>query len=247
MKKSMAVFLISGLILTVAGAITIITSVGMGVGEQIKNDINDAITEPQRSVTYEYEDVKKIDFEINAANVSISEGDTFSITYTEYNNSDFETYVDDSGTWHIDGSLYKPHKLFGMITRIKNIAEIPVYITIPSDYEMSDAYINVNAGNVEWQNINCKDCSIIASAGNVEISGDISGSINIEANMGNIEVYLTDDIENYNLAAKSNMGSVVINGKEYSGVSENVTVTNDADRDISLISNMGNVEIYFNR
>lgn len=228
MKKSVAVCLISGFVLIAIGIITVIISASMGVAGQIRDSFNDASPGNYEAVYNEFVDVKSIDFEINRANLEVSEGDVFSIKYQKHSNSDFECYIDEDGEWHISGSVRsKRLSLYNIISWFENGEKDTIYITIPAGTELSDFDLEVNAGNVEWKDITAGDFDIDVNAGNIELYGvNIIGKMEISCSAGNVEV---DNASVSDLYISLSAGNV-----DWSG---------DARGNINADSNMGNVTI----
>lgn len=287
MKKSAVISIIAGFALVIVGVVTVITSFAMGVKEQIRHVLD--IKEIEGFVIYSetYEDITSMDFDINAADLKITEGDEFSIEYSRQDNADFKTYVDEYGIWHINGSLFsKDIRLSNFISWIVNSNNQTVYITIPKNTNLADMDIRINAGNVEWDTIECDSCKIDVNAGNIEInkiavnndfavdckagnievksctaenlnmsvdvgnievencsssniymsvdagnvdwSGDVVESIEVDNDMGNVVVCLPGSTKNYNIYAESDMGSLILNDKDYSGVDKTISINNNA-------------------
>lgn len=282
MKKFMIGCLISGFVFIAIGVITVITSVGMGVTEHIKDSYKEA-SESYEMVYVEYETATGLDFDLEGSNVEVAEGVAFSIRYPKYKNSDFQSYIDADGTWHIEGALHNTKfSLASMFFNLIYDEEDKVYITVPEGAVFAGVDISTDAGNVICNDISAKTLNIDSDAGNIEISGinisdkieidcsagnvdiddataselyisldmgnidwsgDVSGDINAECNMGNITIELESSIKDYNYSATSNMGNINLNGNEYVGFSESVNVQNDADKNIVLHTNMGNIDI----
>lgn len=306
MKKSIAACLISGFIFIVLGIITIITSVSMGVAEEIGNIFDESNIENLKTYTETYDSVTSIDFDVDAADLEVTVGDVFSIEYSKQENADFETCVDENGVWHIKGSQFsRKVRLSNIISWFVNNDKQTIYITIPADTVLSNVDIKADAGNIVWDSIRCDDCNISLNAGNIELdradvsgsfvlecaagnieadsctaqkidmsadagnieigageasevyisvdmgniewSGDVGKSMNMDSNMGNITIRLPGSTDDYNIYADSNMGSITLNDRDYSGLEQSISVNNSASKTIYAESDLGNIDIYIRK
>ncbi len=227
MKKTMIACLVSGFVFIAIGVIIVITSVSMGVTGHIKDSFNEA-SENYEMVYEEYEIATALDFDLEGSNVVVEEGYVFSIRYPKYKNSDFQSYIDADGIWHIEGALHNTRfSLTSMFFNLIYDKEDKIYITVPEDLVLTDIDINADAGNIECSNIIADTLSIDVDAGNIEISkADISGKIEIDCAMGNVDIEKTIAS---GLDINVDMGNI-----EWNGV---------VDGDIHAENNMGNITI----
>ena len=249
MKKFMIGCLISGFVFIAIGVITVITSVSMGVTEHIKDSFNEA-SESYEMVYAEYETATGLDFELEGSNVEVSEGVVFSIRYPKYKNSDFQSYIDADGTWHIEGALHNTKfSLASMFFNLIYDEEDKIYITVPEGTVFTGIDISADAGKVVCNDISAKTLSIDADAGNVEINSiNISDKIEIDCSAGNVEIdgataselYINLDMGNIDwsgdvsgdINAECNMGNITI--ELFSSIK---------DYNYSATSNMGNITL----
>ena len=303
MKKSTAVCLIAGFTFIILGIITVLASISMGVIGQVKDMAIIGNDKDFKVYNETYDSVNSIDFDINAANLEITDGDEFSIKYSKQDKADFETYVDENGVWHINGSIFdKRIILANIISMAVNNNKQTIYITIPADAELSDISVKLDAGNIEWDSIKGNSCNIDLNAGNIELSradiksdfeldcsagnvelesctaqklnmsvdagnidvgyciasevymsvdagniewrGDIEENINVDSNMGNVTIRMPGNTDDYNIYADSDLGSITLNDKEYSGLDKTISINNNASKKINVESDLGNIEIY---
>ncbi|MBQ9886851.1 MAG: DUF4097 family beta strand repeat protein [Lachnospiraceae bacterium] len=282
MKKGAIISLIIAIIFIILGAIAVATAFSMGAASHLRDEYHNETANVKDLKYEEYKNVDSISFEISAGDYEISQGEAFSIRYPEYEGSDFETFVDADGMWHISGAVYSKKSIFNFIPLFGWHKNNKVYITIPADAEFSSVNVKLNAGNVEWQGLSGNGCIIEINAGNFEITdidlhkglelkcaagnltlnnchagnldvkldagnaelnGEIDGDINVKSNMGNVELNLRGNLDDYNYKIEGSLGNIELNGKEYSGLSKEVTVDNGADKNLVLKGNLGNIDV----
>lgn len=104
--------------------------------------------------------------------------------------------------------------------------------------------IDIGAGEVVMDDCSFQDIAIDCAMGNVEMDGVLKGSLNGNCAMGNMSIDLAGNREDYNYNLSCNMGSLEVNGKQYSGLGGEYNETNsDAVGTITLECDMGNVEL----
>lgn len=228
MKKSVIICLVSGFLCIAVGIAMIIASFSMGVGERINNAIEGASTGNLVELNESYDSINSINFEVSAANLEVKVGDEFSINYSKQADADFKTYVND-GVWYIEGSQFENKFHFtNIFSWFKNVEQQTIYITVPAQAVFDDVSIRVDAGNLEWGNINCTNLSVELNAGNIELEKvNAEGNIVLNCEAGNIEIGAGSA---YEVHISSDLGNV-----EWRG---------DVEKNISAESNMGNVSLY---
>lgn len=108
-----------------------------------------------------------------------------------------------------------------------------VLITVSDDIDINDIEIEIDAGNLEMNNIVFNEMTGVFSAGNVEVNNSTCDSMEISADAGNIEIRDTGfetlfvrsdfgsidvdgirDIDSYSISAECDVGSVEIDGRD---------------------------------
>ncbi len=92
---------------------------------------------------------------------------------------------------------------------------------------------------------NVGECSMTYDASDIGYSGSISGNVKVTGSMGNLEFKLCGDSDQFNYFINSTMGSVDMPGYHVVGLTQNKTVDNNAGKDMTLTSSMGNIEVDF--
>lgn len=227
MKKFMIGCFISGFVFIAIGVIIVMTSVSMGVMEHIKTSFNEA-SENYEMIYAEYETAEGLDFDLEGSNVEVSEGVAFSIRYPKYKNSDFQSYIDSAGIWHIEGALHNTKfSLASMLFNLIYDEADMIYITVPKGTVFTGIDICADAGNVVCNDISAEILNIDADTGNIEVNGcSIAGEMKIDCSAGNVDI---DDAAASELYISLNIGNI-----EWSG---------DISGDINAECNMGNITV----
>lgn len=105
--------------------------------------------------------------------------------------------------------------------------------------------IEAEKGNIQIGFAQIGKLDVSADMGNVEIIGSVEGNVKAQANMGSIELILDQEEDDFNYEFTAEMGSVVLNGVEYSGVSRKKKIENGAEWKMELDSSMGSIDICF--
>lgn len=105
--------------------------------------------------------------------------------------------------------------------------------------------IDVSMGNVEVENARAGSLDAETEMGNIEFSGVVDGGISAWVSMGSIALELEQEQTDFDYEISADMGSVTVNGKEYSGLSAAWRENNGAGRKLTANSNMGSIDIFF--
>lgn len=105
--------------------------------------------------------------------------------------------------------------------------------------------VDADMGSVVMDDAQIGRLKMEASMGSIVISGVVEGNVKAETDMGSIRLILGQKEEDFNYRISADMGSVTIDGRDYSGLSKEKEIRNDADKKMELDSSMGNIEILF--
>lgn len=104
----------------------------------------------------------------------------------------------------------------------------------------------VGAGNFEASDIEADEINVSAAMGQVMISdGTISGNIELSCDMGNLYLEMQGKEEEFNYEIECSMGSITIDGYDYSGFGKEKYIDNRAAKEIKAECSMGNIEVVF--
>lgn len=105
--------------------------------------------------------------------------------------------------------------------------------------------ISADMGSVELSGTVNGNVDADADMGSIQLSGIVDGNVEADADMGSIVLVLQQQENDFNYHIESAMGSIVLNGEEYAGMSKELTKKYDAPRNMELESSMGTIEISF--
>lgn len=106
---------------------------------------------------------------------------------------------------------------------------------------------NVGAGCLDIQNGNISDFSIDVGMGTLSYNGIISGDLIAKCGMGSIDFSLEDSQKNHNFNFECAMGSIELNGHDYSGFAFDNSIDNDVDSTYDFECAMGSICVNFKK
>lgn len=107
--------------------------------------------------------------------------------------------------------------------------------------------LDVDAGGLTLLNFDSAAVTMDVDAGSIEYSGTIRGSWTADCDVGSITMELDAAEKDYNYAVDSDMGSVQIGSREFSGMSASQDIRNGAEYTAKIDCDMGSVEVIFTR
>lgn len=105
--------------------------------------------------------------------------------------------------------------------------------------------VDADMGNVEVSEAQAGRLEAEADMGSFSFDGIVDGDIDAEARMGSITLNLYQSEEDFNYEISAGMGSVTVDGADYSGLSREKRIDNNAGKKMHLNSSMGSIDIYF--
>ena len=105
--------------------------------------------------------------------------------------------------------------------------------------------ISVGAGEMVLKNASLQNVQVEVGAGNCEIQGEIAGDMEAECAVGNITFRPNGEEQDFNYEIQCVGGNITIGSTEYSGLSQEKSVNNNASKTMDLECAMGNVEVEF--
>lgn len=105
--------------------------------------------------------------------------------------------------------------------------------------------IEVEMGGTQVENAAVGGLDAETDMGSIEFEGIVEGDIEAKASMGSITLTLDQKESDFDYEISADMGSVVVDGEEYSGLSSKKKVDNNAGRRMKVESSMGSIDIYF--
>lgn len=103
--------------------------------------------------------------------------------------------------------------------------------------------IEVSMGNVEITDAETGSLDAETDMGNIDFSGVVDGGISAYVNMGSIALELKQERTDFDYEISADMGSVTLDGEDYSGLSTAWHENNGAGRKLEADSSMGSIDI----
>lgn len=193
-----------------------------------------------------------LDIDVSVANINISTGDSFAISYKGSQAYRPEYYIYDN-TLKVNQSANNGH-----ITNALRNSKSELTITVPADTSLTNISCNINAGNCDLSDIKGSDITIHADMGNLGLALCSFNDYNLNVNMGNVDVsqcsfdnmYLNTDMGNISVnlphsvtcayKLDTDLGNINVYGTNHkNSFSDNLT----ADKVVTAKTSMGNVNI----
>lgn len=114
-----------------------------------------------------------------------------------------------------------------------------------SGLKAADASLEVGMGSLSIWDAEVGDMDFAIDMGSMDFSGKVGGDLNGECGMGSVTMEIDGRVSEHNYCVEASMGSIVIEGNDYSGLGVETNVDNGAASDFDLTTSMGSMEIYF--
>lgn len=115
-----------------------------------------------------------------------------------------------------------------------------VEMTIPKEKSLDSVMVNTNVGKIVIKNVDIEDCSVQTNVGAVKINNVVFDKLNCQSNVGEIIINPIQDIENYDMNISTNVGAIVVGGKNSS---RSYTQRGKTDKRITAHTNVGEIQI----
>lgn len=233
MKKNIIIFLL-GLLLIISGLlIGGIKELGNIFSRFVDSDI--ILFEDGYhgfTSTYDLNEVKELDLEINNAKVAICNDDVDKITLQVENAPNSIYFKLEENVLKVSSNV-----LFNL-----NNHKMDIKIYVPRDYMFNDVSMEVNGGVVELNNLVSQQLDIELNAGIIRGRNCmITKGYDIECNAGEIELINEDSLSQFGYDIDCNLGEVYVGNIHHSGFVENTSEYKD--KMVNVECNLGKVDI----
>jgi len=173
--------------------------------------------------------IRKLDFYLSCADVTIREGDAFRVKAEKINADRFLTKID-GDTWEIDCD---DRNING---RMGHDRAPEITITVPKGFLAAELEVESAMGAVKIQGLSAResslkagmgtmtaedftsgDCDLEIGMGTLELSGSLTGRGSIDCGMGTAILTLAGSRRDFGYTASVGMGSITIGGEELTG------------------------------
>lgn len=212
-------------------------------------------------VTYPGENIRRLDFDLEAMDVTIETGNSFSILAKKVNAKRFttkiegDTWVIDCDSSHLSGSWgkrweKKAPKVTITIPKgwVAKEAEIDLGMGNLTVYDLTaeESTLDVGMGSATVSDFRSRDCSITVGMGSLYLEGDLRGKGNITCGMGTVTLSLDGRASDYGCTASTGMGTITFGGHETGGLAGGMTVGTGASENwFDIECGMGSVDVLF--
>ena len=207
--------------------------------------------------------VKKAEIDITNADVTIINGEFFSVMIDNIKKDDISCKVSRTGTLIIDNAS-NSFSLFNIVRRRSFINRGSVVLTVPRGFTftsleltshtgslISEAELRTEKAVLETENgaisvagLYSDKTTIKTGTGAVAVVGILHGKTEIKCDSGSVEVAIKDDKNLYSYTADSGMGEISVDGTVYSGSSRLTSGKTMADN-IRMTCGSGRIKISF--
>lgn len=206
---------------------------------------------------------RKLEIFVEAAGVEVIEGDTEGSIYLAEAGKyiEWEQEIDD------DTLKLTIRKKKGTGNKISswNSESYRAVLVLPKGEEFHEMEINVGAGSVEADRITVNKLELGAGAGSINIglgsvrelkidsqagsviyTGKVERELEVDCQAGNAEVYVSGTQEDFDYDLRVSMGSIEIDGRNYSGLDKEKALTNeDSWKKADLDCEVGSIGLAF--
>lgn len=107
------------------------------------------------------------------------------------------------------------------------------------DIDVGAGELQIGGGRVE------RDVDINLGMGHAELCGLVRGNMNLECGMGNVTLRLDDAETDHNYEIECAMGNVRVGSRSYTGLADEVSISNGSSSTYDIECSMGDVTLYF--
>lgn len=199
-------------------------------------------------------DVRELEVEVGAGRVEIVTGDAYALRVQ--GGPRYESACED-GAWRISTEDHWNSAI--------NWNNVVFTITVPSDAQLEELSLTVGAGTLTADALSCREAELTVGAGTITLSelfctgdcdievgvgtlhidgGALTGETDVKCGMGDVRVQ-TQRPSSYGYAVSGGMGSVSIDGNQFSGMGIDAKQNSGANVFYNIDCGMGSVEVAF--
>ncbi len=204
----------------------------------------------------EYDSVKSIKIDCAMSEVTIEEGDSFSVSFEGAERMRPAVSKSDDGTLSIiqDGDDHRlplkdeDNEITITVKEAEKLDRLDINLAM-GDVKMDEVYassINISAamGNVRGEDLVADDIILDAAMGNIEFSEADFKNLRADAAMGSVSVDCKNDLAAYDITASADMGTIKVGGKNVDGKGKySTSATGVRIGSINADCDLGNIDI----
>ncbi len=169
-------------------------------------------------------------------NAGISSEDEVNVTISIPEGKIFEEVTMDTNAGTID---ITHHLISDSILCTLDAGELTAkQLTVEDDFS-----VEVGAGRMQVEQFYAESLEIDCGVGEAILCGQISEELYANCGIGKIDIELIGREDDYDYTISCGLGMIHINDKNYSTLSMDKEIDNDADKEIELICGVGNIDL----
>ena len=115
-----------------------------------------------------------------------------------------------------------------------------VVIKVPFGAKIDNIKINVDVGAIELKNIDTEDAEINTDVGAISIDNVVFENLKANSDVGAVSISLVDDINNYGIDAKTQLGGIEVSGRS---AKRKYTQKGTTSKNIKIKTEVGGIDI----
>lgn len=120
-----------------------------------------------------------------------------------------------------------------------------LYLYIPANAKLEMVELQLGAGSMEVKELQTDDLQVSVEAGKLLVNELSAETISVNCTAGNVQLAVLGKEDTFNYVLKSTAGNIALNQTLYSGIKEETTIENGADKLMNLNCAVGNIEVNF--
>jgi|LSQX01.1.fsa_nt_gb DUF4097 and DUF4098 domain-containing protein YvlB len=191
--------------------------------------------------------VVNLDIDLQRGSLQIEPGETFSVR--DMHNRPYrasvqgDTFVLDVDRWRHNNDIVLT------LPADKTFEDVKISIGGGTlglrDLSADKMKLSVGGGAITASEITARDLQLECGAGKIEFTGNVTEKLDIDHSVGETLVLLDGKESDFNYEVDYAVGSVRIGEREYSGISGSDSINNNADKNMTIDSSVGNLEVQF--
>lgn len=108
-----------------------------------------------------------------------------------------------------------------------------------------DVIMEIGAGEIILETAEIKDFNVSVGMGRVSVEGKLMGDVTADVAMGSLEMELAGDEDDFNYVLECSMGNIQVGNHNYNSIDMDESVNNNAEKEMNLECDMGNIRVDF--
>lgn len=212
---------------------------------------NDTEAESSNQTTETLDSFDNLKLDISVADLTVTSGDSYSISYDTNRASLIPKYNVNNGTLTV--TQKSKHNSFWGSTHCSITITVPestVLNNLTADGSVGDVLfseiqtqkstLDFSVGDIDLENSALGNCTLDTSTGDIDVKDCTFENMEIDTSVGDVDVSVSQDLTSYDMTLDTGVGEVTVNGSshkdhyESSGDSSNTFIVDNSTGDISV-------------